>query len=96
MTLTLRLSALLSLAFVSLAFSSVARSGGEGPVVRDDPSVGVSDPAAHYEWLAISRQAVFAPRDGAGLLSFRGRLWLLGGWNPGDKVHFPRICNNEV
>jgi hypothetical protein len=19
-----------------------------------------------------------------------------GGWNPKDKVHFPRICNNEV
>jgi hypothetical protein len=23
-------------------------------------------------------------------------MWLIGGWNPGDKVHFPRICNNEV
>jgi hypothetical protein len=23
-------------------------------------------------------------------------MWLLGGWNPGDKQHFPRICNNEV
>ncbi len=23
-------------------------------------------------------------------------MWLLGGWNPGDKVYFPRICNNEV
>jgi hypothetical protein len=23
-------------------------------------------------------------------------MWLLGGWNPGDKVNFPRICNNEV
>ena len=26
----------------------------------------------------------FRPRDGAGLLSFQGRLWLLGGWNPDD------------
>jgi hypothetical protein len=23
-------------------------------------------------------------------------MWLLGGWNPGDKVHFPNICNSEV
>ncbi len=23
-------------------------------------------------------------------------MWLLGGWNPEDKVHFPRICNSEV
>ena len=26
----------------------------------------------------------FRPRDGAGLLSFHGQLWLLGGWNPDD------------
>jgi len=23
-------------------------------------------------------------------------MWLLGGWNPGDRVHFPRITNSEV
>jgi hypothetical protein len=23
-------------------------------------------------------------------------MWLLGGWNPDDRVHFPRICNSEV
>jgi len=23
-------------------------------------------------------------------------MWLLGGWNPDDPKHFPRICNNEV
>jgi hypothetical protein len=23
-------------------------------------------------------------------------MWLLGGWNPRDKEHFPRICNNAV
>ena len=26
----------------------------------------------------------FRPRDGSGMLSFQGRLWLLGGWNPDD------------
>lgn len=23
-------------------------------------------------------------------------MWLIGGWNPKDKVHFPRICSNDV
>ena len=23
-------------------------------------------------------------------------MWLLGGWNPHDKVNFPRICNSEM
>ena len=53
-------------------------------------------PAEVYRWTEVTQQAAFAPRDGAGLLSFNGRLWLLGGWNPGDKVHFPKICNSEV
>ena len=49
-----------------------------------------------YRWTCVTEQAEFAPRDGAGALVFGGRMWLLGGWNPGDKVHFPRICNSEV
>jgi hypothetical protein len=51
---------------------------------------------AAYEWEPINLKADFAPRDGAGALVYKGRMWLLGGWNPGDKAHFPRICNNEV
>jgi hypothetical protein len=49
-----------------------------------------------YTWHCVTQQAPFAPRDGAGALVYDGRMWLLGGWNPGDKTHFPRICNNEV
>src|ERR1700730_10111262 len=49
-----------------------------------------------YAWERVTAKAAFAPRDGAGALTFQGRMWLLGGWNPGDKKHFPRICNNEV
>jgi hypothetical protein len=49
-----------------------------------------------YEWVQVTPRAAFAPRDGAGALVFKGRMWLIGGWNPGDKKHFPRICNNEV
>ena len=49
-----------------------------------------------YEWRRVTGQAAFAARDGAGALVFRDRMWLLGGWNPGDKTHFPLICNSEV
>ena len=49
-----------------------------------------------YKWIEVNGDAAFAPRDGAGALVFAGRMWLLGGWNPNDKEHFPRICNNEV
>jgi hypothetical protein len=52
--------------------------------------------ARSYEWTSVTRKAAFAPRDGAGALTFKGRMWLLGGWNPSDKKSFPRICNNEV
>src|SRR5947209_18009183 len=49
-----------------------------------------------YEWKQVTAEAAFAPRDGAGALTFHGRMRLMGGWNPSDKKHFPRICNNEV
>jgi hypothetical protein len=52
--------------------------------------------AAEYRWVNVTSSAAFAPRDGAGALSFRGRMWLVGGYNPRDKAHFPLICNNEV
>ncbi|MCO6458586.1 MAG: hypothetical protein J5I93_25040 [Pirellulaceae bacterium] len=49
-----------------------------------------------YRWVQVTDRAQYAPRDGAGALVFQDQMWLLGGWNPGDKRHFPRICNNEV
>lgn len=49
-----------------------------------------------YEWTCVTEKAAFAGRDGAGALVFKGKMWLLGGWNPRDKVHFPDICNSEV
>ncbi|MFZ1932596.1 MAG: hypothetical protein WCB27_17030 [Thermoguttaceae bacterium] len=52
--------------------------------------------AVEYKWTLVKKQAVFAPRDGAGALTFNNRMWLLGGWNPGDAVHFPKIANSEV
>src|SRR6516225_4106150 len=55
-----------------------------------------SQKVPEYEWIQVTPKASFAPRDGAGALVFKDRMWLLGGWNPSDKKHFPRICNNEV
>ena len=49
-----------------------------------------------YRWTRVTDPAAFAARDGAGALVFKNKMWLLGGWNPGDKVHFPKICNSEV
>jgi hypothetical protein len=69
--------------------SQSVRSASSFSIVR---SRGVGG----YKWVNVTRNAAFAPRDGAGSLSFKGQMWLLGGWHPGDKVHFPRICNNEV
>ena len=49
-----------------------------------------------YEWQCITEEAAFAGRDGAGALTYKDKMWLLGGWNPKDKVNFPEVCNSEV
>lgn len=64
---------------------------------RAEPAVPM-EPAPAYTWELITPDAGFAPRDGAGAVSFEGRMWLLGGWNPdrAQRTFFPRTCNNEV
>lgn len=69
---------------------------GREPAVSGRFAVGPSRREPGYSWVRVTGRAAFAPRDGAGALAFRGRMWLLGGWNPGDPEHFPRVCNNEV
>lgn len=71
-----------------------AMGGEEGMEMKQDD--GKQKPAVAYRWIEVTRNAQFAPRDGAGALTYGGKMWLIGGWNPGDKKHFPRICNNEV
>jgi hypothetical protein len=51
---------------------------------------------ATYVWQQVAANANFAPRDGAGALTFNGQMWLLGGWNPNDKTNFPNVCNSEI
>ncbi|HPP51477.1 MAG TPA: hypothetical protein PK777_00895 [Thermoguttaceae bacterium] len=64
-------------------------------------ALAFSATAAHaqtsrYRWTKIADSAAFAPRDGAGALTFNKQMWLLGGWNPSDKLNFPSITNSEV
>jgi hypothetical protein len=40
-----------------------------------------------YEWQCTADAAAFPGMDGAAALVHDGRMWLLGGWNPRDKVH---------
>jgi len=72
-----------------LCLSAFGESPGQG---KPRPSQEV----LRYKWVNVTNKAAFAPRDGAGALMFKGKMWLLGGWNPRDKVHFPGTCNNEV
>ncbi|MBI2193519.1 MAG: hypothetical protein HYU36_16200 [Planctomycetes bacterium] len=51
-----------------------------------------------YVWVHVTDDAAFPGRDGAGALVYKDRMWLIGGWNPRDKVTNPihSNCNNEV
>ena len=85
-----RTAALVLLGFLVLATRAELQSTNP---VRGEVA---AQAAPEYAWRLVTRKAAFAPRDGAGALVFKGKMWLLGGWNPQDKVAFPRICNNEV
>jgi hypothetical protein len=61
---------------------------------KDDKATATAE--KNYRWTLVTPKAAFAPRDGAGALVFRNKMWLLGGWNPADKVFFPTKCNSEV
>jgi len=74
----------------------VPSTGGGEPARSGRFEIGPSTAGGPYRWVSVNPKAAFAARDGAGALSFRGKMWLIGGWNPGDKKSFPRVCNNEV
>ncbi len=68
----------------------------EAHVGDANPVEIVASQQRSYHWTNVMMNAAFAPRDGAGALVFGGRMWLIGGWNPGDRRHFPRVCSNDV
>ena len=49
-----------------------------------------------YSIRLINHKAPFAVRDGAGAIVFEDNLYLIGGWNPNDKINFPRVTSNDV
>lgn len=68
-------------------------------VVAESKSPFLIDPSqesARYQWVNVSKNTLFHPRDGAGALVFKDKMWLLGGWNAHDEAYFPKICSNEI
>jgi hypothetical protein len=51
---------------------------------------------ARYHWTQVKAAASFAPRDGAGALTFGGRMFLIGGWRTKGNGVFPLDCANDV
>lgn len=49
-----------------------------------------------YRWVNVTMKAAFAPRDGAGALVFKDRMWLIGGWDSRNEAYFPLDCVNDV
>src|SRR5206468_4221373 len=66
-----------SFVLVALIWTLTARG-------EDYPKPVASQEVPEYVWEQVTAKAPFAPRDGAGALTFQGRMWFLGGWNPGD------------
>jgi hypothetical protein len=50
--------------------------------------------AQEIEWKRLSDNAPWSPRDSGGLLVFKGKMWILGGWTIGLDQKFHRL--NDV
>lgn len=65
-----------------------------GRVSRETRDVAlVASQRRAYRANRVLAEAPFGPRDGAGALVHRDRMWLIGGWNP---ERFPRSTANDV
>jgi hypothetical protein len=49
---------------------------------------------SEYDWVEVSAVLPFNAKDGAGLLNFQNKMWLLGGWDP--PFHPPMYTHNEI
>ncbi len=47
-----------------------------------------------YDWISVNDSLPFPAKDGAGLVPFKNKMWLLGGWDP--PFHEPSYTHNEV
>lgn len=63
----------------------------------NDPTLTQSTGAfvvSEYDWEEVSSTLPFNAKDGAGLVSFQNKMWLLGGWDP--PFHPPNYTHSEV
>jgi hypothetical protein len=49
-----------------------------------------------YGWAPVTLKAPFAPRDGAGVLTFNGRMYLLDGWPSRASTHCGEPLRREL
>lgn len=49
---------------------------------------------SEYDWVEVAPALPWNSKDGAGLLSFDNKMWILGGWDP--PYHPPTYTHNEV
>lgn len=47
-----------------------------------------------YIWTEVTDALPFPAKDGSGLVAFKNKMWLLGGWDP--PFHEPNYTHNEV
>ena len=64
----------------------------KGRIETADVGLGAAQDK-EYDWVSVTPNAPFGPRDGAGGVVFNGKMWLLGGWNP---LRFPLQTANDV
>ncbi len=58
--------------------------------------VSVSVVAAEYKWTEVTKAAAFCQRDGAGAATYRGKMWLLGGWGDDPEGGPRHVGFNDV
>ena len=83
---------------LNLLFVWLVLGGGASFSYSQESGDQIAVDSTDYQWVKVTTDAAFAPRDGAGALVFRGQMWLIGGWNPNPQYRsfFPLRCNNEV
>lgn len=90
-----------NLAFESYTYVDMSYAPGTTVEVRvtdiGNPALTQSTGAfvvSEYEWEEVANTLPFNAKDGAGLLNFQDKMWLLGGWDP--PFHPPMYTHSEV
>jgi hypothetical protein len=52
--------------------------------------------AVEYRWTQVTDAAAFSKRDGAGAVTYRGKMWVLGGWSDDPAGGSAHVSYNDV